>query len=383
MHRSFLRPARLLVAVLALALLAASAGCGSDDGEGGGGDDEVTTPTDGAASDAGDGPAASADEASRALFADIEDDEPGCSVAVAVDDEVVFAEAYGAAALDPLVPFTTDTVVDIASTSKQFTAMAVGLLILDGAVEADDALSDIVPDLPEWADEVTIAQLINHTSGIPDYIELLADAGVEDDQPSSQQDALDALADVELDAEPGERFAYSNSNYLLLAEVVAAVDGRDLPTFLDEEVFGPLDMDATMSFPPPSPDLAVSYVWEDGWEVADSAWTQVGDGAVRTTPSELARSGSLYWSTESPWADLADVRDEVGFDVDGVTYSLGIDEVDLDGTQAFTHDGAWSGFETSFIAVPDDRTTVTLTCSSPDVEVPDDAQERLLEIWTA
>lgn len=375
MHRPSARSTRALAASVALCLLGASAGCSSDGDPGG----EEAAPTSAPA----DAPAANPEEASRELFADIADDEPGCSVAVAVDDEVVFAEAYGAAALDPLVPFAPETVVDIASTSKQFTAMAVGLLILDGAVAADDLLADVVPGLPDWAEEVTIAQLFNHTSGIPDYIELLADSGVEDDQPSSQQDALDALAEVDLDAEPGERFAYSNSNYLLLAEVVAAVDGRDLPTFLDEEVFGPLAMDATMSFPPPSPDLAVSYVWEDGWVVADSAWTQVGDGAVRTTPSELARSGSLYWSSESPWADLAEVRDEVGFEADGVTYSLGIDELDLDGKQAFTHDGAWSGFETSFIAVPDDRTTVAITCNSPDAEVPDDAQDRLLDIWTA
>jgi CubicO group peptidase (beta-lactamase class C family) len=358
-----------------LLLAIAIAGCGADGDDG----SEEAAPT----SMAVEAPVTSPEEATRALFAGIADDEPGCTVAVAIDDEVAFAEAYGGAALDPLVPFTTDTVVDIASTSKQFTAMAAGLLILDGDLATDDLLADVVPNLPAWSDEVTIEQLLNHTSGIPDYIELLADAGVEDDQPASQQDALDALAEVELDAEPGEVFAYSNSNYLLLAEVVAAVDGRDLPTFLDEEVFEPLDVDAAMSFPSPSPELAMSYVWDDEWVEADSAWTQVGDGAVRTTPGELARFGSTYWRTDGPWADLAEIRDEIGVEGDDGTYSLGIEEIDLDGRQAFSHDGAWSGFETSFIAVPDDRTTVALTCNSPDVEVADDVEQQVLGIWTA
>jgi CubicO group peptidase (beta-lactamase class C family) len=306
---------RLALVLLVMALVA---GCG-------GGDAEPTASSAGA-----DGPASAQEEvaeptgegddepavATRALFADIADDEPGCTVAVVADDELVFAEAYGAASLDPLVPFEADTVVDIASTSKQFTAIAAGMLILDGTIDAEDPVAIIDAELPAWAEEVTIADLIVHTSGIPDYISLLADGGVDDTDPADQADALAALREVDLDADPGEVFDYSNSNYLLLAEVVASADGRDLPTFLEDEVFGPLGMDATMSFPAPSPGLAVSYELDadDEWQVADSAWTQIGDGAVRTTPSEVARFGATYWRDEGVWADLAELRDEIRFE---------------------------------------------------------------------
>jgi CubicO group peptidase (beta-lactamase class C family) len=370
-------PRPLLAFLLVLALL--GAGCARD--ELGGASAPVAPPA-----NAPDGDDVGAVAATRALFAGIADDEPGCSVAVVADDELVFAEAYGAASLDPLVPFETDTVVDIASTSKQFTAIAVGMLILDGTIDTDDPVAIIDAELPAWAEEVTIADLIVHTSGIPDYISLLADGGVEDTDPADQADALAALREVDLDNDPGEAFDYSNSNYLLLAQVVEAADGRDLPTFLEEEVFGPLGMDATMSFPPPSPGLAVSYQLDadDEWEVADSVWTQIGDGAVRTTPSEVARFGATYWRDEGVWADLAELRDEIQFESGEGPYSLGIFEFDLDGSTAYSHSGFWSGFVTLFLAVPAERTSVAVTCNSPEVEVDlEGLDERIVEIWTS
>jgi CubicO group peptidase (beta-lactamase class C family) len=90
---------------------------------------------------------------------------------------VVFAEAYGAAHLDPFAPMTVDTVVDIGSVSKQFTATAILLLAERGAIDLDAPLSTYLPDLPAWASQPTIAQLIHHQSGIPDYLDLLVDRG--------------------------------------------------------------------------------------------------------------------------------------------------------------------------------------------------------------
>ena len=108
---------------------------------------------------------------------DLHGDEPGCTVAVGRDGAVVFAEAYGAARLDPFEPMTVDTVVDIGSVSKQFTATAILLLAERGMVDLDAPLSTYLPDLPAWAARPTLAQLIHHQSGIPDYIDLLFDRG--------------------------------------------------------------------------------------------------------------------------------------------------------------------------------------------------------------
>ena len=191
---------------------------------------------------------AAAAEFTRSLFASLRGDDPGCTVAVGRDGEVVFAEAYGAARLDPFEPMTVDTVVDIGSVSKQFTATAILLLAERGEVDLDAPLSTYLPDLPAWASRPTVAQLIHHQSGIPDYIDLLVDRGfVETGSSPTIADALAALGDVvDLDFAPGTRWEYSNSNYFLLSQVVLAVTGDDLATFLAAEVFEPLGLDMVM-----------------------------------------------------------------------------------------------------------------------------------------
>ena len=321
-------------------------------------------------------------EPTRELFAGIADDEPGCSVAVNVDDEIVFAEAYGAASLDPPEPFTTSTVVDIASTSKQFTAIAVGSLIVDGEVAPDDPVAEWVDGLPDWAEDVTVEQLVTHTSGVPDYIDLLIDAGIDLADPSDQADALDVIAAEDLDADPGTVFEYSNSNYVLMAEIVAAAYGEDLPTWLERELFGPLGLDAEMTPALEQSGKAVSYWFEGDWEIADSPWTQIGDGAVQTAPSELASFATTYWLSGDPWDALAALRTELGVDTGEGVYSLGIETFEIDGATYLSHSGSWGGFETTFVVAPDDRVAVALTCNSPDVEVDlDGAEERLLDIW--
>ena len=184
---------------------------------------------------------------SEALFAPIGPDDPGCSAAVNVDGQIVWSAAYGRASLERDEPFTPETLVDIGSTSKQFTATALGLLIDDGTISWDDSVSDHLNKLPDWSAQVTIDDLVHHTSGLPDYIELLEDGGVELMAPSTQADAVDALRGTRPAFEPGSKFEYSNSNYVLLAEIVQAATGQDLPSYLDDQVFGPLDLDAEMS----------------------------------------------------------------------------------------------------------------------------------------
>ena len=181
------------------------------------------------------------------LDAAVKADEPGCSAAVGIDGEVVWTGARGLADLETGAEITKDTTFDIASVSKQFTATAILLLAKDGKLSLDDSLANHVPGLPAWAETVTVAELMHQTSGIPDYIGLLEDAGYEYSDPTTQEQAVQALANApELQFEPGNRFDYSNSNYLLLAEIVQWVSGQPLPAFLSAEVFKPLDLAMVM-----------------------------------------------------------------------------------------------------------------------------------------
>ncbi len=311
----------------------------------------------------------------------IKPDAPGCSAAVGVEGNVAWTGVRGIANLatgnDEI---TKATVFDIASTSKQFTATAILLLIEADKLTLDDPLSRHVPGLPGWAASVTVAQLMHHTSGIPDYIGLLH---AEYSDRTTQDDALKSLAAVpKLEFEPGTKYEYSNSNYLLLAEIVRQVSGKPLPEFLSAEVFRPLGLAMVMTPDPNVPNKAVSYSKSDGgtYSVADSAWEQIGDGGIQTTPSELVRWADNYRTGKVGGqkllaAQLAGaVETEPGGDE---RYGAGI-MLDADG--ALDHSGGWAGFVTDFRISKDRRTSVAVSCNA-DNRDPVAIAESLGHIW--
>ena len=146
-----------------------------------------------------------------------------------------------------------------------------------------------MPGLPAWSRTATIDQLIHQTSGIPDYVGLLYDAGYEDGDRTTNADALKALAKVkDLEFTPGTQWEYSNSNCLLLGQVIEAASGQSLSDFLRAEIFAPLGLNMVLDPARPVPTLAVSYTRDDGkYTVAPTAWEQTGHGSIRTTLSQL------------------------------------------------------------------------------------------------
>ncbi len=314
-------------------------------------------------------------EFTRSLFKKLSAGEPGCTVAVGRDGTVVFAEAYGAARLDPLEPMTVDTVVDIGSVSKQFTATAVLLLAERGKIDLDAPLSTYLPDLPAWASRPTIAQMIHHQSGIPDYIDLLLDRGfTETGSSPTIADALAALGDVaDLRFEPGTSWEYSNSNYFLLSQVVQAVTGDDLPTFLATEVFEPLGLDMVMDPMAAIDGKAVSYKQVAGqWQIADGHWEPtIGAGAIQTTPSQLVEWAAQYWEPTIGASTINAERFDTAVDSHqgGLfdEYGAGMYESDMgsDIGRVILHNGAWAGFGTSFYVAPAHHIALAVSCNSP------------------
>ncbi|HSG01203.1 MAG TPA: serine hydrolase, partial [Vicinamibacterales bacterium] len=111
------------------------------------------------------------------VFADIEPGEPGCAVGVVRDGTPAFMRGYGTANLEYDVPITPSSIFHVASVSKQFTAMAVALLVADGKVSWQDDIRQYVPEVPDFGKTITLRQLVNHTSGLRDQWDLLAMAG--------------------------------------------------------------------------------------------------------------------------------------------------------------------------------------------------------------
>ncbi len=292
---------------------------------------------------------------------------------------MVWAEGFGLAQIEAGIAITPETIFDIASTSKQFTATVILLLGQEGVIALDAPLRDYLTDLPGWAERVTLRQMLHHTSGIPDYIELLVSAGTQPTEPATVTQAMQHVqAITELDFEPGSQFSYSNSNYFLFSQVVERATGRPLAEELANRVFEPLGLTAVMDPTAAIHGKARSYERRDSrWIVADSPWEQTGDGAVQTTPTELVRWAKEYWAPTIGGEDLLALRSDGAVDMGAVPglkearYGAGIIVGEtIQGRRFFEHAGGWGGFVTDLIVFPDEQLAAAVSCNSPDVGDP-------------
>ena len=299
------------------------------------------------------------------------DGDPGCAVSVVIDGDVVFAGGYGAADLETGEPITERTTFDIASVSKQFTAAAIYLLAEDGALSVDDEIHPYVPELPDYGADITLDDLLRHTSGLNDYTELLGEEFADTDVTTTAQ-ALDALAAVpDLGFEPGAAFEYSNSNYFLLGVVVERVDGRTLGDFLADEVFTPLGMDQSVVRDDADlvvPDGAEGYAadGDGGFEPSTTNWEQVGDGAVWSSVRDLQRwaDNLRTFAVGGPALRAGLLTPGPVPDEEGYGYGGGLSL----GDGLIEHSGAWAGFTADFLVAPDLSTSVVVLCNRDDVD---------------
>lgn len=241
---------------------------------------------------------ASMDPAARsqvALETVSEDGAPGCAAAVGQEGKPVWQGVSGVADRRTGAKITQETVFDIGSVSKQFTATSVLLLASRGQLSLRDRVSEHVSGMPAWATTVSLDQLMHQTSGIPDYLELMLTQRHQLSDRTTEQQSLRSLATVRrLDFAPGTQWHYSNSNYLLLRAVVEAVSGQSLARFLSTEVFSPLDLDMVADSVSDVPGKAVSYE-RDGMDFipVDAKWDVVGQGGIQTTAVQLVLGGQL------------------------------------------------------------------------------------------
>src|SRR4249920_303289 len=157
-----------------------------------------------------------------AVFADVAaPGSPGCAVAVARDGKLLYAKGYGVANLEQSVSITPDSVFDIGSTSKQFSASSILLLEKQGKLSVNDDVRKYIPELPNYGKPITILNLLNHTSGLRDYLVLFELAGVNTDSVTTDEEALALIARQKaLNFDPGTEWLYSNSGYFLLSVIV-------------------------------------------------------------------------------------------------------------------------------------------------------------------
>lgn len=289
---------------------------------------------------------------------------PGVSVAVVRDGEVVLARGYGLANVELGVPATEDTVYQLASVTKTFTAAAIMLLAEDGTLSIDDRITERLTKLPETWKDVTVRHLLNHTSGIKSY------TSVEDFQKSARKDfapreILDLVAMEPLEFAPGEKWNYCNTGYFLLGMLIEEVTGKPYGEFMAERIFRPLGMTHTRANDLRAliPGRAQGYEW-DGKELRNGEYV---------SPTQPYAAGMLVSSVADlvKWdAALAShaLLDEATLEVmwestrlnDGeeAGYGLGWEASKVNGHRRVSHGGGIPGFSTELARFPDDRLTV-------------------------
>lgn len=230
---------------------------------------------------------------------------PGLAVLVKKDGKFVFERGYGIADLRSKTPIDARTNFRLASVTKQFTAMAVMLLVHDGKLRYDETLTEIWPEFPTYGKTITVRNLLNHTSGLPDYEDLMeAEEKAHGKVWSAEKQIRDAEVLQLLEKQtagkfaPGSRWEYSNSGYVVLGLIVAKASGKSFGDFLQTRIFEPLKMDHTL-------------VFEKGKNlVADRAYghTKAGDTFEQTDQSSTSATlgdGGVYSNLEdlSKWDD--------------------------------------------------------------------------------
>jgi CubicO group peptidase (beta-lactamase class C family) len=328
----------------------------------------TTGPTGQTGSAAPDDPAA----ASQGILDDaIPADSAGCSAAVGRQGQVVWSGVAGLADLAARAPITTDTTFDIASTSKQFTAAAVLLLAQQDKIDLTAPMSTYLTGFPAWADQVRVTDLIHHRTGIPGYIELLDAQGLDRNDQVTQQLVLDTLRQVtDLRADPGTTFEYSDSNYLLLAEIVETTSGADLATYLRDNVFDPAGVDIVLDPVGPVPDGAVPYETFQG-AVRDTKdrWEEYGATGVQASPSELVRWADNYRTGAVGGQEMVRAMTEDDLVVMDGPDSYGGGLMINTTTRGISHPGAWLGFTTNFSISPDRTMAIAVSCNFYDIDI--------------
>jgi CubicO group peptidase (beta-lactamase class C family) len=298
---------------------------------------------------------------------------PSVSVAVVQDGRLVYAQAFGYADVAKSRAADTATRYAVGSVSKQFTAAALLLLEEQGKLSLDDKVAKYFPDLTR-ANEVTIRQLLSHTSGYEDYAP--QDYMIPEwSRPTTPLAILDRWAKKPLNFDPGTRWQYSNTNYVLAAEIFEKVSGQPLLEFLAQKVFGPLEMRSAGDCQAASPVDAVAYTRYAAGppRVAEreaSGW-YFGAGELCMTPSDLARWDVAFLQkkilSERSYAEFTrEVRLANG---DLSHYALGLQVGDLRGIPMLFHGGEVSGFLASNSVFPNRAGAVVVLSNQDGVDL--------------
>lgn len=326
------------------------------------------------------------------IFAGLADAKsPGIAVSVRKGGRTIFEAGYGVRDLKAFEKIDARTNFRLASCTKQFTAMAIMLLVHAGKLSYDTRLTDVFPDFPEYGRAITVRHLLTHTSGLADYEDLMGNRWTATHQVPDAE-VLRLLERAQPKFTPGTSWAYSNSAYVVLGLIVARVSGLTFPRFLHERIFGPLHMNGTVAYVAGQNVVdrrAFGHIKEGNRFVeSDQSPTSatLGDGGVYSNLKDLAKwddslqHGTLLSPAEMQVAiqpvHLSDGSEPHWPETPGddnldpgkpVAYGFGWFLDSYRNHPRMWHSGSTMGFRTAIERFTRDQLTVIVLCNRADL----------------
>ena len=309
---------------------------------------------------------------------------PGAAILVLKNGKTLLERGYGVTDLKFLNKIDQRTNFRLASFTKQFTAMAIMLLVHDGRLRYDEPLTEIFPDFPEYGKAITVRMLLNHTSGLQDYEDLMPkpDPNVSVEQVQIQDSGVLELLKHQSSTRfpPGSKWEYSNSGYVLLGVIVERVSRESFPDFLHDRIFSPLNMNNTIAYVRGKnevPNRAFGHTLENGtWKQTDRSLTSatLGDGGVYSSLEDLAKwdralRNNTLLSPGEMRAALTPVNVPGVVEPDGTPaqYGFGWFLNPYKGHQRMWHYGETVGFRTAIQRFLNDDLTIIVLCNRADL----------------
>jgi CubicO group peptidase (beta-lactamase class C family) len=308
---------------------------------------------------------------------------PGLSLAIVRDGHVIKAQGYGFANVELKAPATKQTVYEIGSNTKQFTAAAIMMLVEGGKVRLDDSVTKYFPEAPESWRGITIRHLLTHTSGIqnhvavPDWLDVFR-TNLKFETTPSRDDLLKMFFKLPLEFQPGQTWAYDNTGYYLLGVIIEKASGEPYWQFLDKRIFKPLGMTATRNTDPKPivPNRAAGYEWKSNHfenspvllpAIAFSA------GSLLSTVEDMAKWDAALQSEKLLKQSTLDQMWTATETNDGgtmpINYGFGWFIDSYHGHRLVQHSGGTPGFSSAIYRFIDDKLTVIVLTNHSDMMV--------------
>ena len=307
------------------------------------------------------------------VFSDWKPTEPGAAIGIYRGGKLEYAKGYGMANMDYGIANTTNSVFRIASTSKQFTAACIILLAEQGQLSLDNPLSKFFPEFPDYAKDISLRHLLNHTSGIRDYLQLVYLAGFDDDDFYTDEEVMNLLVKQKnLNFATGDEFLYSNSGYWLLGQVVLKVSGTTLAEFAEQNIFKPLQMKNTHFHDNNSmivPNRASGYTpTDDGFEIIMTQLEMIGDGGVFTTIEDLGKwvdNFSTHTVGSQEFTQKMQTKAILN-NGDTLDYALGLNITKYNDKPVVRHGGAFVGYRAELMRFPEENIAIAVLTNRSD-----------------